>query len=211
MDFTFYFSVEHLRHSLHRISNHEEWFEALTDALPQYDISTPERVAAFMAQCAHESGGFTALKENLNYSAQGLMGVFKKYFPTQDLANAYARQPEKIANRVYANRMGNGSEQSGDGWRYRGRGLIQLTGKSNYTRCSEYLFEDHTLVDKPEVVEQPYYAIHTACWFWTANGINYWADSGNIEKMTRVINGGTNGLADRIKHYQEFLELFHTS
>jgi len=207
MEFQFNFHIGHVVNMLPRVSNHEEWFEGLNDALPQYDINTPVRVAAFMAQCAHESGGFTALSENLNYSADGLRRVFGKYFPSQELANQYARKPEKIANRVYANRMGNGPESSGDGWSYRGRGLIQLTGKSNYTKCSEYLFEDHTLVTKPEVVSEPYYATHTACWFWTANGINYWADNENLEKMTRVINGGTNGLDDRIKHYHHFIEI----
>ena len=143
MDFEF--RLDHVQHILPRVKNPQEWHESLLEVLPQYNITDIARTAAFMAQCAHESGGFTMLSENLNYSAQGLMGVFKKYFPTAELANAYARQPEKIANRVYANRMGNGPEESGDGYKFRGRGLIQLTGKDNYRRCSQFLFEDNTL------------------------------------------------------------------
>jgi putative chitinase len=117
-----------------RSQNPENWAQSMNDVFPTYEINTPRRVAAFLAQCGHESGGWTVFEENLNYSAKGLMGIFKKYFPTEDIANQYARQPQKIANRVYANRMGNGDEASNDGWTYRGRGPIQLTGRSNYTQ-----------------------------------------------------------------------------
>ena len=126
-------TLDQLKQMVKGIPYAEEWHEALDQLLPDYEIDTPQRVAAFIAQCAHESGNFRFLRENLNYSAKGLMTTFKKYFPTEALATQYQRQPERIANRVYANRMGNGDEASGDGWRYCGRGLIQLTGKDNYT------------------------------------------------------------------------------
>lgn len=205
--FDFDFRPDHVQKLLPRIKNPQEWHESLSEVLPQYNITDILRVSAFIAQCAHESGGFTTLTENLNYSAQGLMGIFKKYFPTQDLANAYARQPEKIANRVYGGRMGNGPEASGEGWKFRGRGLIQLTGKDNYRRCSEYLFEDWTLLEVPDCLTQPYYALHSACWFWSANKLNALADAQDLRMMTKRINGGFIGLEDRVKHYNHALEV----
>ena len=208
MDFDF--RLDHVQHIIPRVKNPQEWHTSLLEVLPQYDITDIARTAAFMAQCAHESGGFTMLSENLNYSAQGLMGVFKKYFPTLELANAYARQPEKIANRVYGGRMGNGPESSGEGWKFRGRGLIQLTGKYNYRRCSEYLFEDWTLLEVPDCLTQPYYALHSACWFWSANKLNTLADQQDIRMMTKRINGGFIGLEDRVKHYNHALEVLQT-
>jgi putative chitinase len=208
MDFDF--RLDHVQHIIPRVKNPQEWHTSLLEVLPQYDITDIARTAAFMAQCAHESGGFTMLSENLNYSAQGLMGVFKKYFPTLELANAYARQPEKIANRVYGGRMGNGPESSGEGWKFRGRGLIQLTGKDNYRRCSEYLFEDWTLLEVPDCLTQPYYALHSACWFWSANKLNSLADQQDIRMMTKRINGGFIGLEDRVKHYNHALEVLQT-
>jgi putative chitinase len=208
MDFDF--RLDHVQHIIPRVKNPQEWHTSLLEVLPQYDITDVARTAAFMAQCAHESGGFTMLSENLNYSAQGLMGVFKKYFPTLELANAYARQPEKIANRVYGGRMGNGPESSGEGYKFRGRGLIQLTGKDNYRRCSEYLFEDWTLLEVPDCLTQPYYALHSACWFWSANKLNTLADQQDIRMMTKRINGGFIGLEDRVKHYNHALEVLQT-
>lgn len=208
MDFDF--RLDHVQHIIPKVKNPQEWHTSLLEVLPQYDITDVARTAAFMAQCAHESGGFTMLSENLNYSAQGLMGVFKKYFPTLELANAYARQPEKIANRVYGGRMGNGPETSGEGWKFRGRGLIQLTGKDNYRRCSEYLFEDWTLLEVPDCLTQPYYALHSACWFWSANKLNTLADQQDIRMMTKRINGGFIGLEDRVKHYNHALEVLQT-
>jgi putative chitinase len=208
MDFDF--RLDHVQHIIPRVKNPQEWHTSLLEVLPQYDITDIARTAAFMAQCAHESGGFTMLSENLNYSAQGLMGVFKKYFPTLELANAYARQPEKIANRVYGGRMGNGPESSGEGYKFRGRGLIQLTGKDNYRRCSEYLFEDWTLLEVPDCLTQPYYALHSACWFWSANKLNTLADQQDIRMMTKRINGGFIGLEDRVKHYNHALEVLQT-
>jgi putative chitinase len=187
----------------------DHWAEALNKILPDYGIDTPQRCAAFIAQCAHESGGFTALKENLNYRAPTLRKVFPKYFPTDDIANQYAGQPNKqelIANRVYANRMGNGDEASGDGFRYCGRGLIQLTGKNNYQSFADSL--EMPVEEVPEFLQTFEGAIQSACWFWESNNLNQWADKGDILTLTKRINGGTIGLDDRIKHYEHALHVF---
>jgi putative chitinase len=184
----------------------EHWAEALNKILPDYDINTPERVAAFIAQSAHESGNFTALHENLNYRAVTLRKVFPKYFPTDDMAAQYAQQPERIANRVYASRMGNGPETSGDGFRYCGRGLIQLTGKSNYQAFADSL--QMPVEEVPAFLATFEGAIQSACWFWESNNLNQYADSGDIVTMTKRINGGTIGLADRQAHYNHALEVF---
>ena len=187
----------------------EQWTDALNKILPDYDIDTPQRVAAFIAQSAHESGNFTALHENLNYRAETLRKVFPKYFPTDEIAQQYASQPNKaelIANRVYANRMGNGDEASGDGFRHSGRGLIQLTGKSNYQAFAESI---ETPVEQiPEFLATFEGAIQSACWFWESNNLNQYADSGDIVTMTKRINGGTIGLEDRKKHYAHALDVF---
>ena len=184
----------------------EQWCDALNKILPDYDINTPQRVAAFIAQAAHESGNFTALHENLNYRAETLMKVFPKYFPTDALAQQYAHQPEMIANRVYANRMGNGDEASGDGFRYCGRGLIQLTGKSNYQAFADRV--QMPLEDVPAYLQTFEGAVQSACWFWESNNLNQYADSGDILAMTKRINGGTIGLADRQAHYTHDLQVF---
>lgn len=178
----------------------EHWHEAFCEILPDYDINTPQRIAAFLAQCAHESGGFKAIKENLNYRAPTLRKVFGKYFPNDDIANQYAGHPEMIANRAYANRMGNGPEESGDGFRYCGRGLIQLTGKDNYTRYAQST--EQTVEEAAEHLTTFEGCVQSAAWFWEANNLNACADSGDIVKMTKIINGGTLGLEDRIKHYK---------
>jgi putative chitinase len=183
----------------------DNWLEALNEILPEYEIDTPKRVAAFIAQCAHESGGFRALKENLNYRAESLLKIFPKYFKTLEEANKYARQPEKIANKIYGGRMGNGPESSGDGFRYCGRGLIQLTGKENYTWFAESLEMD--LADVPEYLQTFEGAVQSACWFWETNNLNQWADKGDILTMTKRINGGTIGLEDRKKHYEHALHV----
>jgi putative chitinase len=181
------------------------WAEAMANVFPTYEINTPQRIAAFLAQCGHESGGWTVFEENLNYSAQGLRKIFGKYFPNDELALAYQRQPEKIANRIYGNRMGNGPEESGDGFKYRGRGPIQLTGKSNYTAFAKDMFEDwQNVVENPDwVTYDKDFALMSAIWFWNKNGLNREADAGDIKTMTRKINGGYIGLEDRIKHYNE--------
>jgi putative chitinase len=183
----------------------DHWYHALEQALPDYDINTPQRVAAFMAQCAHESGGFRALKENLNYKAASLRRVFPKYFPTDDLAAAYAGKQEMIANRVYGGRMGNGDEHSGDGYKYCGRGLIQLTGKNNYQNFADSI--ETPIEDLPEYLATFEGAVQSACWFWESNNLNQFADNGDILTMTKRINGGTIGLEDRKKHYEHALHV----
>ena len=186
----------------------DNWLEALNEILPEYEINTPRRVAAFVAQCAHESGGFRALKENLNYRAATLRKVFPKYFPNDAIANEYASKPNKqeaIANRVYANRMGNGPEESGDGYRYCGRGLIQLTGKDNYTWFAASL--EIPVEEAAEYLQTFEGAVQSACWFWETNNLNQWADKGDILTLTKRINGGTIGLEDRIKHYNHALHV----
>lgn len=177
------------------------WYQALNTILPEYEINTPKRIAYFLAQCAHESAGFTAVKENLNYSAEGLLTYFKKYFNVAS-AGVYARKPEQIANLVYANRMGNSDEKSGDGYKYRGRGLIQLTGKSTYQK-----FADHckiTVEEAAKYLETKEGAIKSACWYWQTNSLNKFADVDDIVTMTKKINGGTNGLEDRKLQYKNF-------
>jgi putative chitinase len=183
----------------------ENWHHALVQLLPDYDINTPRRIAAFIAQCSHESGGFRVLTENLNYKAAGLRRIFSKYFPTDELAKQYEKQPSKIANRVYANRMGNGDESSGDGFRYCGRGLIQLTGKSNYQAFADSL--EMKVEDVPEYLQTFEGAAQSACWFWETNNLNKFADAGDILNMTKRINGGTIGLEDRKKHYDHALHV----
>ena len=165
---------------------------------------------SFIAECSHESGGFTALKENLNYKAETLSRIWPKYFPPE-IAKAYVAMPNKqeaIANRAYANRMGNGDEHSGDGYKFRGRGPIQLTGKTNYAECSDFLFQDDTLVQNPDLLLEVEYALHSACWFWWKNDLNTYADAGDMLGATKRINGGTIGLEDRIAHYNEATHLF---
>jgi len=182
--------------------------QMIPDTAAKFGINTPLRLAHFLAQCGHESGGFRATQENLNYSAKGLMGIFKKYFPTEALANAYARQPQKIAAKVYANRMGNGTEASGEGYKFRGRGYIQLTGKENYTAFGKSIGEDMT-ANPDKVASQ--YALLSAAWFFSKNGLHKMADEGSsdavVTKITKRVNGGTIGLADRIKHFKEYYHL----
>lgn len=186
----------------------EQFVEPLDDTCTYYEINTTQRVAAFLAQVAHESGSFIFTQENLNYSAKGLRGIFGKYFPNDDIANQYQRQPEMIANRVYANRMGNGNETSGDGWKFRGRGLIQLTGKNNYTLFANSLgLSVEDCVKYMSTVEG---ATASAGWFWNSNDLNKYADNGDIAMLTRLINGGNLGLDDRVHHYEMALGLLRT-
>jgi putative chitinase len=180
----------------------------IPDTAAKFGINTPLRLAHFLAQCGHESGGFKATQENLNYSAKGLAGIFKKYFPTEAAAASYARQPQKIASKVYANRMGNGTEASGEGYKFRGRGYIQLTGKENYTAFGKSIGEDMT-ANPDKVASQ--YALLSAAWFFSKNGLHKMADEGNsdavVTKITKRVNGGTIGLPDRIKHFKEYYSL----
>jgi putative chitinase len=180
-----------------------QWHSALSQLLPDYSIDTAKRIAAFIAQCSHESAGFTALKENLNYKAATLRKIFPKYFPTDELAQQYASLPNKqqaIANRVYANRMGNGDEASGDGYKFCGRGLIQLTGKDNYSWFAASL--EISVEEASEYLQTFEGAAQSACWFWDTNNLNQFADSDDILTLTKRINGGTIGLEDRKMHYE---------
>jgi len=206
MDF---FTEDAVRQLIPKVKNFDEWYNNLLNILPEYDIDTPKRVAAFMAQCGHESGGFTLMQENLNYSAKGLRGTFGKYFPNDEVAKLYERKPQMIANRVYANRMGNGDEASGEGWYFRGRGIVQITGKNNYTKCSQSLFESNVLVENPDLLLETEYAIHSACWFWSAARLNELADIGDMKTMTKRINGGYIGLEDRINHYNHAIDILN--
>jgi predicted chitinase len=174
----------------------EQYIDDLESTLPKYGIADSKvRLAHFFSQVLHESGHLRYDMENLNYSAKALRAVFRKYFKTKRQAEGYARKPEKIANRVYANRMGNGSESSGDGWKYRGRGLIQLTGKNNYQAFAKWIGDDRIL-DDPDLVATEY-AVHSAVFYWDKNSLNKIADKDDVVRLTKRINGGTNGLAHR--------------
>jgi putative chitinase len=205
MSFEFDFTQEKLASCLSHNKNIPDLFEALNEVLPKYEITSPQRVAAFLAQCGHESADFTVLKENLNYSADGLTKVFPKRFPTLDAANPYNRQPEKIANKIYADRMGNGPESSGDGYKYRGRGAIQLTGHDNYKSFADSIGQ--SIDEAVAYTETLAGAIESACWFWNKNNLNQYADSADLVTLTKRINGGTIGLDDRVKHYNHNIEV----
>jgi putative chitinase len=180
----------------------------LPDTMVKFELNTPLRLAHFLAQAGHESGGFKAVTENLNYGAKGLRGIFGKYFPTDAKALEYERKPEKIANLVYGNRMGNGAETTGEGFKFRGRGYIQLTGKANYEAFDKVVTED--LISNPDLVATKY-PLLSAAWFFHKNGLHKIADEGATEavvtKVTKRINGGTIGLADRLKHFNEYYNL----
>jgi putative chitinase len=201
-------TLDQLKKLIPRNRHVEYWYESLSQLLPEYEINTTERIAAFIAQCSHESGEFTLIKENLNYRWETLRRLFPKYFPTDEMAKTYASKPNKqeaIANRIYANRMSNGPEESGDGFKYRGRGLIQLTGKENYSWFAASL--DIPIDEATEYLETFEGAAQSACWFWETNNLNQWADKRDIVTLTKRINGGTIGLDDRIKHYNHAIEV----
>jgi putative chitinase len=208
MSFEFDFTKDHLQQIISADAN--DWYDALCELLPKYGITTERRVAHFLSQCAHESAGFKRLEENLNYSAKALRAVFGRYFgePPKADADEYARNPEMIANRVYNDefrkyKMGNTEE--GDGWRFRGRGLKQLTGRDNYTRFGATV--DMTAEEAAEYVATPAGAIESACWFWDANNLNDIADTDDVKRMTKKINGGSIGLDDRKKRYMHAMEV----
>ena len=180
-----------------------KWLEPLQETFEKYQINTPKRQACFIGQCMHESGGFKFLKENLNYSAKALMATWPSRFPDMDMAEKYERQPEKIANKVYSGRMGN--TEDGDGAKYIGRGLIQLTGKDNYMAFGEAIGED--LVSNPQLVEQPRYAALSAGWFWNKRGLNALADAMDVTTMTVRINGGRIGIDDRIAKINKAIDI----
>lgn len=195
-------TTETLRQILPDCRDPDTWAFELEAASPVFSIDTPQRLAAFIAQTAHESASFNVLQENLNYSKEGLRRVFPKYFPNDHIASRYARQPKLIASRVYGGRMGNGGEQTQEGWKYRGRGLIQVTGKNNYRACSRYLFNDDRLLDEPDLLIKPEFAMASAGWYWEVNNLNKVADSGDFVRLTRLINGGNHGLNRRIELFE---------
>ena len=186
-------------------NNLSDWYDSLSNFLDDYEINTPQRVAAFIAQTQHESNNFKSVVENLYYRAESLRRVWPREFPTDEIANQYAMHPEMIANRAYANRMGNGDEQSGDGWRFCGRGLIQITGKENYQQFADSIGK--SLDDTSSYMETKDGCVESACWFWKKHNLNECADNGDIERMTRIINGGTLGLEDRLNHYNNNLQI----
>ena len=207
--------VEHIVAAGVKQATAEKWVDAVAAACQEFNINTPQRIAGFLSQCAHESGGFERLQENLNYSADGMAGIWPRRFAVlgpdnkpvkkdgknqpNKFALALHRKPEMIANVVYSNRMGNGPTESGEGWLYRGRGLKQLTGKDNHRACSAGLGVD--LVSNPDLLLEPVYAARSAAWFWATNKCNVFADAGDIEGLTKKINGGLIGIDDRKKRY----------
>jgi putative chitinase len=208
--------VQHIVSAGVKQATAEKWVEAVAAACQEFGINTPRRIAGFLSQCAHESGGFERLQENLNYSADGMAGIWPKRFAVlgpdgkpakkdgknqpNKFALALHRKPEMIANVVYSGRMGNGPTESGEGWKYRGRGLKQLTGKDNHRACSAGLGVD--LVENPDLLLEPVYAARSAAWFWANNKCNAFADAGDIEGLTKRINGGLIGIADRKARYE---------
>jgi putative chitinase len=194
-----------LANTLAKLKIDVQWVEPLEEVFHRYEINTPSRQAAFIGQCAHESANFRILEENLNYSAEALMKTWPSRFPTLEAAQPYHRNPEKIANKVYGGRMGNGTEETGDGWLYHGRGLIQLTGKDNYTLAGDALGMD--FVHSPDYVLVPKYAALTAGWYWNKRQLNKEADAKDYTAMTKKINGGTIGLDDRIAHIRHAQEV----
>jgi putative chitinase len=196
--------------NLEKLKGHipEAVITQLPDTIAKFELNTPLRLAHFLAQAGHESGGFKLVNENLNYGAKGLLGIFKKYFPTEAKALQYERKPEKIANLVYGGRMGNGPEASGEGFKFKGRGYIQLTGKDNYTAFAKAINED--VVANPDLVASKY-PLASAAWFFHKNGLHKIADKGAtdavVTEVTKRVNGGTIGLADRLKHFKEYYSL----
>ena len=205
-DFDFEFREEMVIEMLRGNEEAEDWYDAMCEILPLWEVDTPERVAMFIAQCGHESNNFKVLSENLNYSAKALDALFGKYFKRAGRdANEYHRKPRKIANVIYANRMDNGDTDSGDGWRFRGGGILQLTGRYNYTEFGEDV--EMSAEEAVDYVRTKKGALDSACWFWDENNINKHCDSMDIVKMTKRINGGTIGLEDRKKHYLHALDI----
>lgn len=205
MSFDFNFTPLHLKQIIGANPYLDYWYDAICEICPEYEINTPKRLAAFLAQCAHESANFRILRENLNYRAESLMRTWPKHFPTLEIARRYEKKPEMIANRAYANRMGNRDEASGDGWRYLGRGLIQLTGKENYQWFAASLQMD--VEDLPEYLGTFEGAVQSACFFWESNDLNKEADAGDIRSMTKKINGGYIGLEEREANYRKALSI----
>jgi len=206
MSFDFDFTEDKLISCIPNLQDANLWFASMGNLLPAFGVTSVKRVAMFLAQTSHESVDYRELEENLNYRATTLEEVFPRYFRDVSV-NEYANQPEKIANRVYGGRMGNGDEESGDGWRYRGRGILQITGKDNYAECSQALYGDTRLLDNPDLLTTTDGAMGSAGWYWTTRALNEWSDTENIREVTRRINGGYNGLADRMQRYHRALSI----
>lgn len=206
MSFQFNFTQDKLQECLSRNQQIDAWFPLLNDVLPKFEINSIQRVAAFLAQCAHESLDFTVLQENLNYKPETLGRVWPHLFPA-DVAQQYGHHPEQIANRAYGGRMGNGPEESGDGYRYRGRGIVQITGKDNYRQCSNDLYQNNSILESPDWICTPEGALWSACWFWHKNNLNALADQDDMLTMTKRINGGTLGLDERTQNYNNFCNI----
>jgi putative chitinase len=206
--YDFPFTQKQIVALLHNNQQAHDWYFALHENLANYEINNILRVAGFLAQTCHESNNFTVLHENLNYKAESLLKVFPKYFREINDANAYAHQPVRIANRVYGGRMGNDQEGSGDGFKYRGRGILQVTGKNNYRECSMFIYGDERLLETPELIESDMSdAVKSACWYWTKNSLNQYSDNQDMKELTRRINGGYIGLDDRVLRYNNALEI----
>ena len=207
MAFQFNFTQDQLQAFLPNNQHVEHWFEALAKVLPDYDITTPQRVASFLGETYVESAGYTAIQENLNYRAESLCRTWPSHF-TPDIADQYAHNPERIANRAYANRMGNGDEASGDGWRFCGRGLIQLTGRANYTAFGQSI--DSSPEEVSDLLQTFEGCVQSACWFWETNNLNQYADAGAIDHESRIVNGGTLGLQERRAAYERALQILQS-
>lgn len=196
------------------VNQSREFVAHLNFCMSENAITTALRASHFLSQCAHESGNFRVFEENLNYSALRLLQVFPKYFPSTEVASQYARNPQKIASRVYANRMGNGSEESGEGWKYRGRGIIQLTGKNNYKAYADATLS-HEIMENPDAVKDYIHAINSAAWYWNSRNLNDVADKGSDEGVilliTKKVNGGINGLHERQKKFNEIYKILSTN
>ncbi len=205
--FDFDFTVEKLKAALPGIKDPEEWMKSINKVLPAYGITTKDRVAMFLAQTGHESNNWNVLEENLYYSADGLLKVFPKYYKSRADAESNAKKPALIANRVYANRMGNGDAASGDGYSFRGRGIIQITGKNNYAKASTALYGDNRLLKTPDLLKAKDGAVGSAAWYWNVNNLNAASDKKDVVAATKIINGGTNGLEDRKAKYSKILKL----
>jgi len=199
--------IENFKKIFPKLKEPEVWFDILVLILEKYKIDTPRRISAFLAQVGHESGDFKFMKENLNYSSEGLLSVFKKYFPSLSSTVGYVRNPEKIGSRVYANRMGNGPESSGDGYKFRGRGLIQITGKNTYTEFAKSI--NKSIEDTITYLETIEGAAESAAWFWNKNNLSSLADKSDIITISKRINGGTNGLQDRRSRYNQALKILN--
>lgn len=193
------------REQLVKLHINPDLADPLNETFARFNINTPRQQAAFIGQCGHECGNFRVFEENLNYRAETLMKLWPKRFPTLEFAKQYERNPKKIANSVYANRMGNRDEASGDGWRFRGSGALQLTGHANFYHAGQALGVDFVM--EPELVRTPKYALLTAGWFWSTHNCNALAEAADWTALTKKINGGTIGLADRIKHTEQALSV----